>query len=157
MSKLVIYYSLSENTKEAAQIIANGIGADLVRINTVKPMPETFASQIMYGGMLATFGIKPKVTGIPEDILSYDEIIIGTPIWAGKHSPAVNTLINKKGVAEKITGVFTLSGSGENDKCIENLKKILPNLDKVISLVDRNSENANTNIQKCNEFIECYR
>ena len=45
MKRLVVYYSLSGNTEEAAQKIAEKLGADLLKVDTVKAMPKSFAAQ----------------------------------------------------------------------------------------------------------------
>lgn len=153
MKRAVVYYSLSGNTKEAAEKIAKEIGADLIQIDQLKPMPKSKASQMMFGGMKATFGMKPEIKGVPENISEYDEIIIGTPIWASKPAPAVNTFIKKKGVADRITSVFTFSGGGDNDKCIEYLSKLLPNMKNQVALADRENKLAEGNEANIENFI----
>ena len=102
-------------------------------------MPEEKEKQMMLGGMKAIFGTCPAIKGMPENILTYDEIIIGTPIWAGKNAPAMNTLLKSHEIRDKVTAVVTLSGGGDNDKCIAGLKKKLPNLAHTVALADRNS------------------
>lgn len=154
MRRAVVYYSLSENTKEAAEMIASKIGADIYRIGTKKKMPKSFASQIMFGGLQATFGLKPAITYVPENLFEYDEIILGTPIWAGKHSPAINTLIHKYHIENKVVAVFTLSGGGDNDQCIPTLEKLLPNLKCNVALADKNNEKAAENAALIDSFIE---
>lgn len=136
MKRAIVYYSLTGNTKSVAEKLAAELGADLFALGTVNPMPEKFSARIMYGGMQATFGLKPKITGVPENILSYDEIIAGTPVWAGKHAPALHTFFHMPGVNEKVTAVFTVCGGGENKNCIPNLKKLLPALKHTVSLVE---------------------
>lgn len=64
MKKAVVYYSLSGNTKEAAEKIAKEIGADLIHIDQMKAMPESKATQMFVGGMKATFGMKPQIKGV---------------------------------------------------------------------------------------------
>ena len=41
MKRLVVYYSLSGNTEEAAKKIAEALGADLLKLETVKKMPKS--------------------------------------------------------------------------------------------------------------------
>lgn len=154
MKRAIIFYSLTNNTKEAAEIIANKLEADLYRIDTVKPMAEEKSKQMMFGGMQATFGMSPAIKGMPDDILHYDDIVIGTPIWAGKNAPAINTLLKTKGVKEKVTAVFTFSGGGDNDTCIARLQKKLPNLSNTVALADRNNAAAPKNMDKINAFVE---
>ena len=44
MSKAVIYYSLTGNTKEAAKEIARKLGAKLFEIDLAKPLPRKQAT-----------------------------------------------------------------------------------------------------------------
>lgn len=154
MKTAVIYYSLSENTKEAAETIASALDADCIRIGTVKPMPTGRTQQIMYGGMLATFGLKPQITGVPENLDSYDRIILGTPVWAGKMAPAILTLLSNPAVPEKVTAVFALSGSGNAESCLARMKKKLPNLTVTASLADHYNELSAKNAEKTTAFFE---
>lgn len=45
MSKAVIYYSLTGNTKEAAKEIARKLGAKLFEIDLAKPLPRKPAAK----------------------------------------------------------------------------------------------------------------
>lgn len=156
MKRAIIYYSLSNNTKEAAEKIATSLEADIYRIDFVKPLPNNKAGQMIEGGRQATFGVKPEIKGQPEDIASYDEIIIGTPIWAGKCASPFNTLFENKALCEKVTAVFTYSGGGDNDGCIKALTKILPNMKRNVALADSKSKFASTNDAKLDEFIKFF-
>ena len=126
MSKAVIYYSLTGNTKEAAKEIARKLGAKLFEIDLAKPLPRKPAAKMLVGGMQSTFGRTPKIKGVPDNIDYYDEIILGTPIWAGLPAAPVNTFIKKYGVADRINAVFTFSGGGTMTdvlhSCQRNLK-----------------------------------
>ena len=157
MSKLIIYYSLSNNTQEAAEYLARELGADLSRIELVKPMPDDFKKQILVGGMQSTFNMTPKIKGVPSNIDEYEEIIVGGPIWAGKIAAPINTFIKKYHIAEKVTAVFTCSGGGDNDKCIALLEKILPNMKANVPLADRSHNTAVDNIEKLKNFVEVIR
>ena len=46
MKRIVVYYSLSGNTGEAAKQIAKGLGADLLKLETKRKMPKSFAAQL---------------------------------------------------------------------------------------------------------------
>lgn len=155
MSKrIVVFYSLTDNTKEAAKIIADGIGADVVRLKTVKDMPKNQGKKFLIGGMQAIIGMKPAIERIDVNFEDYDEIVLGTPIWAGKNAPALNTFLKDNNIRRKVTAVFTFSGGGDNDKCITALKKILPNLRCSVALADRSIELSKENTAKLSSFIE---
>ncbi len=153
MSRAVIYYSLTGNTEKTAKLIAEKTGADLIRIDTVKPMPKGFKSQIMYGGMLATFGMKPELKDVPEKLGQYDDIIMGTPVWAGTFAPAFKTLFARYPLADKVTAVFTYSGSGDNSKCIARLSKFMPRLKDSVSLFDESKGPREENKAPLEDFI----
>jgi len=153
MKRAIIYYSLSENTKDAAEKIASELEIPAFRIDLVTPLPTEKGKQMMTGGMQATFGLKPPITGVPDDLSSYDDIIIGTPIWAGKTASPINTLLREYGIADKVTSVFTCSGGGDNDKCIKRLRKILKNLKSEVALIDKNYKPENENNSKLSDFI----
>lgn len=156
MKKAIIYYSLSKNTKEWAEKIAAAIGADAYQIDTVKPMPEGKNQQIMFGGMQATFGLRPAIKGVPANLSEYDEILLGTPIWAGKMAPAFNTFLKKNPVQGKVTGVFMLSGSGNAEKCDAKCRQMFPNLKATASLVDHYNELSKGNEEKVAEFVKAF-
>ena len=153
MSKAVVYYSLSGNTKEAAVEIARKLGAKIFEIEPLKPLPQNTVRQMIVGGMQSTFGRKPQIKGVPDNIDYYDEIILGTPIWAGMPAAPVNTFIKKYGIADKIDAVFTFSGGGDNDRCMAQLSKTLKNIKNQVALADRNSEMAKNNHDKLEKFI----
>ena len=54
MKRLILYYSLTGHTRAAAEQLAAQTAATLCEIRTVKPMPTSRFSQIMYGGMLSS-------------------------------------------------------------------------------------------------------
>ena len=153
MKRAVIYFSLSNNTKDVAEKIAALCEADIYRMEMVKSLPEKFSKQIMIGGMQSTFGMKPKIKGLPEDITSYDEIILGTPIWAGKCASPVNSVLANSELCKKIVAVFTFSGGGDNAKCERQLRGKLPNVKHIIALADRQNDLSKNNSAKVEEFI----
>ena len=153
MNRAVVYYSLSGNTKEAAKIIARKLGAKILEIDLVKPLPKNTVRQMLVGGMQSTFGRRPKIKGVPDNIDYYDEIILGMPVWAGMPASPVNTFIKNYGVADKIDAVFTFSGGGDNDRCLAQLSKSLKNIKSQVALADRNSNAAKDIQEKLEKFV----
>ena len=153
MNRAVVYYSLSGNTKEAAKVIARKLGAKIFEIDLVKSLPKNTVRQMLVGGMQSTFGRRPKIKGVPDNIGYYDEIILGMPVWAGMPASPVNTFIKNYGVADKIDAVFTFSGGGDNDRCLAQLSKSLKNIKSQVALADRNSNAAKDNQEKLEKFV----
>lgn len=153
MNRAVVYYSLSGNTKEAAKVIARKLGAKIFEIDLVKPLPKNTVRQMLVGGMQSTFGRRPKIKGVPDNIDYYDEIILGMPVWAGMPASPVNTFIKNYGVADKIDAVFTFSGGGDNDRCFAQLSKSLKNIKSQVALADRNNNASKDNEEKLEKFV----
>ena len=62
-------------------------------IELLKPLPQNTVRQMIVDGMQSTFGRKPQIKGVPDNIDYYDEIILGTPIWAGMPAAPVYTCL----------------------------------------------------------------
>lgn len=154
MKKAVVFYSLSGNTQAAAKEIAEGIGADLIELKLVKPFPTEKSKQLALGGMQAMFGMKPAIQELSKNIKEYDELILGTPIWAGTIAASVHSFLNKYQVLDKIVAVFTFSGGGDNKRCIAKLSKRLPRLKVEVALANRDSDLAIHNADKIHHFIK---
>lgn len=154
MKRAIIYYSLSDNTKEAAEYLAEKLQADTYRIELTKPMPDKMWKQMLTGGMQSSFGMTPQIKGEPDNVDEYDEIIIGTPIWAGKAAAPMNSLLKHDEIADKVVAVFTFSGGGDNEKCISNLSKKLKNMRRSVALADRSNGASGNNYKMLDEFME---
>ncbi len=153
MKRIVVYYSLSGNTEEVAKKIANELGADILKVDTAKPMPKAFIAQILVGGGQVAMNKVPEIMPIEKNMADYDEIILGTPIWNSKGVPAINAFLNLEGTTDKVKYVFFTSGGGDIDKAVDALKKKLPNLKNSVSLLDRKNIDFASNEGKIKEFI----
>ncbi len=154
MKRLVVYYSLSGNTEEAAKKIAEELGADLLKLETVRKMPESFAAQIIVGGGQVVFNHIPRLKPMDKDVSAYDEIILGSPIWNSKGVPAVNAFLKDKEAASKVMSLFFLSAGGDTEKGLQAITKQLPNLRNSVSLLDRKSKGSEENGEKIASFTE---
>ena len=153
MKRLVVYYSLTGNTEEAAEKIAKALDADMLRLETVKDMPKSFAARMLVGGGQVAFNRIPELKPIEVDINSYDEIILGSPIWNSKGVPAVNAFLKDKEAAAKVTSLFFSSGGGKVEKGLAAITKLLPSLKNTVSLLDRKHEDSKDNDAKIEEFV----
>ena len=154
MKRLVVYYSLTGNTEEAAEKVAKALNADLLKLETVKDMPKSFAARIIVGGGQVAFNRIPELKPIDVDVASYDEIILGSPIWNSKGVPAVSAFLQDESAAAKVTSLFFSSGGGKVEKGLNAITKLLPNLKNTASLLDRKHENSKQNDAKIEEFIK---
>lgn len=111
MKTLVVYYSRTGSTKTVASSLAERLGADLEEIvdKTHRKGPVGWLRSAKDGatGKLTVIG------GIRYNPSDYDMVIIGTPVWAGRLSPAVRTYLTGR-VDSPPRVAFFLTASGED-------------------------------------------
>ena len=130
MKTAIVYYSMSGNTKFAADKIADSLKPyskiDIIRIDPQKTYPDKGAKKFLWGGKSAVMGESPEL--VPYEFRSedYDRIIIGTPVWASTFAPPIRTFINENPeISGKQIVVFTCFSGGGADKAIEKMKKYI--------------------------------
>lgn len=154
MKTLVVYYSLEGNTKEAAEKIAAALSADILPLIPVKEIPKKGLLKFLHGGAGATKGKGTELQPYTLDAAEYDAIILGTPVWAGKPSMAMNQFLSDLKAPEKVLGAFAFAASGNCDKCLALLQSKLPSIRYTVGLADRNSQKlAPANEGKIEKFI----
>ncbi|MDD5142047.1 metalloregulator ArsR/SmtB family transcription factor [Methanoregula sp.] len=102
----VIYYSYSGITRHVAEGIRNASGCDLVEVRT----RAAYSSFTAYtkGVLRSRKGLCDPIEPGEIDVSGYDLLIIGTPVWAWKPSPAINAAVKAlRGCEGKMAVVFT--------------------------------------------------
>lgn len=122
MKTLVVFYSLDGNAEFIAEVIGNKLQADIVKLETVKPFPKEGCGKYFKGGMSVVLKSKPKLANQIIDISAYDNIVIGTPVWASSFASPINTFISKYKISGKKLALFLTSGGPDVEKCFDKLK-----------------------------------
>ncbi|MFX0098143.1 MAG: flavodoxin family protein [Candidatus Hodarchaeota archaeon] len=122
---LVVYYSLTGNTKLLAETIAASINSDILGIKPVKELNPDNIMKYLWGGYQAVMSTKPKLEAFEINPLEYDVLFIGTPVWAWKHSPPINSFIKKHDLSGKKVALFTCGGD-YSPKAMMRFKKAIP-------------------------------
>ncbi|MDD1685890.1 metalloregulator ArsR/SmtB family transcription factor [Methanoregula sp.] len=102
----VIYYSYSGITRGIAEGIRNASGCDIIEIRTKTP----YSSFTVYttGVLRSRKGDCDPIVPDEIDVSQYDILIIGTPVWAWKPSPAINAAVQAlQGCEGKMAVIFT--------------------------------------------------
>ena len=125
MSKrLVLYYSLGENTRMIAEKIAQKTGADLEEIDTEVPYTGTYNEIVTQGQEEVNRGYMPKMKPLTVDIQDYEEIYIGTPTWWYTMAPVVLTLLHDHDFTGKTVILFQ-THAGWPGHCLKDMEKEL--------------------------------
>ncbi|MBS3781937.1 MAG: flavodoxin family protein [Candidatus Thermoplasmatota archaeon] len=94
MKYLVVYYSRTGNTKKVGLKIAETLNCDEKEIFDKKD--RSGALGFLRGGWDAWRENKTEIYNNHDGLTNHDHLIIGTPVWAGKPTPAIRTYIEKR-------------------------------------------------------------
>ncbi len=131
MAKLFIYFSNSGNGELVAEKLKEK-EYDIVKVVPKKNLPKSFPSLILKGGFLAGIKNKMKIQDLNVDFSSYDEIVIGSPIWNGGITPPINTVLAMPELKEKKLSFILYAGGGQAPKSIKRLNKEFPGAEIVV-------------------------
>lgn len=112
MATAIVYYSLSGNTKTAAEYLARELDAALIRIeeNTSR---NGFLGFMKSGFQAATRRMS-KVVGEPwAEAADYDTLYLLTPIWASNGTPAMNAFLENADFSGRRVTVVTFQADPE--------------------------------------------
>ena len=122
MKKIFIYYSLSGNGDLVAEYLSKKDIA-IRKVNTSETLSKNMVLRIITGGFKAMINYKDKLVGFDNDIASYNEIIIGSPIWNSRLSSPINSVLDKINLSNKKITFILYSGSGKAIKAHELINK----------------------------------
>jgi len=120
---LILYSSLTGNTKACCEALQGELQADIMEIKDVKDRSGKWGFFKTAIGSL--FGSHTKIEPENPDLSSYSSIIIGSPIWTGKLSMATRTLIDKNSFEGKKVILFTTTNAFEKEKYKEKSKDLV--------------------------------
>lgn len=124
MKKLVIYYSLSGNTRALSTAIAEAIDADILELKPEKDIKEKGFLKYFWGGKEVVMKKEPKLYPLEKNPNEYDILVIGTPVWAGSFAPAIRTFLNTVKLDNKKLALFC-THEGAKGNIFDNMKKYL--------------------------------
>ncbi len=120
---LILYSSLTGNTKACCEALQKELQAELIEIKDVTDRSGKWGFFKTAIGSL--FGSHTKIEPENPDLSSYSSIIIGSPIWTGKLSMATRTFIDKNSFAGKKIILFTTTNAFEKEKYKEKSKDLV--------------------------------
>jgi flavodoxin len=119
MKSVVIYYSYSGNTAAVAGVLADEIGADLVKTEDVIK-PGKFKAYVL-GAVAARKEKAWPVKPLNIDLSGYNRVFIGAPVWWGKQAPEINGVIDQLDLKGKKVVVFVTLGGHNSDEALKAL------------------------------------
>jgi flavodoxin len=155
LKSLVVYYTRSGNSRFIAETIAAEIGADVEEVIDLKK--RTGILGWLRGGRDARQGKETEIAPTKKTPANYELIVVGTPIWAGNPTPAINTYLKKNDLSGKKVAAFFSQG-GKKIVGVDEVKALVPNSTWVVELSIisslKNKEESNKQIAEwCKTLI----
>jgi len=123
MSACIVYHSETGNTKQVAEYGARATGATLIPVRDLAGYNKV--TMYILGIPRARAGDRAVIEPPVIDVSAFDLVVVGSPVWAFRPTPAANAAIaalhgceGKKGI------VFITSGGGPRD-ALDFMKKAL--------------------------------
>ena len=98
---LVVYFSRSGNTQAVAEHIRAFTGADVFRVEPVKPYPQDYRQCTDAAKEELEKQARPAIKGKVENIGQYDTVFIGYPVWATNAPQAVFSFLSQYNLSGK--------------------------------------------------------
>ncbi len=128
---LVVYFSATGNTQAIAEIIADGMSANIYEIIAEVPYTE---ADLDYGdnNSRSTIemndpSVRPGISGMIESIEQYDIIYIGYPIWWGEAPRILDTFVESHDFTDKTVIPFCTSASSGMGASARGLEELAGN------------------------------
>ena len=125
---LVAYFSATNTTKGVAEHIANGLNADIYEIVPEDPYTD---ADLNYNDNNSRTTIemndpdaRPAISGSVEDMVQYDIVFIGYPIWWGDAPRIISTFVESYDFSGKTIVPFCTSGGSGIGSSASNLEQL---------------------------------
>ena len=111
---LVIYFSLSGNTKRAAEYIQRKTDGDIEELRPINPYAG-YDDAASRGEDEKDNNIHPNIQDLQSDLSQYDDIYIGFPTWWNQPPMLIHTFLEQNDLSGKTIIPFSTSMSSSID------------------------------------------
>jgi flavodoxin len=123
---LIVYYSLTGNTKFIAEKIRSELNSDILPLKPIKQLKANSGMRYFWGGFQAYMNKKPKLEDYTIKPEEYDLLVLGTPVWAWRYSPPIHSFINNHDLSGKNVALW-MCYAGDGVKAMQKFKELLEN------------------------------
>ncbi|MBO0452274.1 flavodoxin [Candidatus Enterococcus murrayae] len=122
---IVVYYSLTENTRAVAEEIQKQAEGASLRIETQEPYPEEYDEVLDIVQAQRERNELPAIVSKEITLADYDVIYLGAPIWFGEPALPVEKWLSENDLAGKKVYPFFTSGSSSINESMKHYTKLL--------------------------------
>ncbi len=146
MKSLVVYYSRSGNTRFVAEQVCREIGGDVEEI-VDKKKRNGFLGFVL-SGYDATRGKVTTIEPVKRSPRDYDLVVVGTPMWNKRITPAVRTYLKGNNFSGKQVALFCTNLGSNPARVFKTLKELMPGCSFVGELTITNARKDREKTEK---------
>lgn len=126
-SVVVIDGKVLGNTQYVAQLIRNTTGADMFRIEPLKPYPTDHRTLVKLAKKEQKGNERPAIAGQVENMEAYDTVFIGYPTWWADMPMVLYTFLESYDLSGKTVIAFNTHGGSSFSNTISTIAGLQPN------------------------------
>lgn len=126
-SILIVYFSWSGNTENAAQIIGQKTGAQVVELELVEPYSSNYNTVLDESQEDLNSDYHPELITHIDNMDDYDVILLGCPNWWATIPMPIVSFLESYDFSDKVIIPFCSHGGGGFGQSIADISKLVPN------------------------------
>lgn len=132
---LVIYASVSGNTRRVAERLADLLQADLEELKPKKPYPTEYRALVNAVKADIANGVLPELELMEADVRQYDRVFVGSPNWCHTLAAPIEVFLREHDLAGKTAALFFTHAGGGKDNAERDFAHFCPNANRTSMLV----------------------
>ncbi|MDD1678478.1 MAG: NAD(P)H-dependent oxidoreductase [Methanomicrobiales archaeon] len=116
-----VFHSETGHTRRLIDRCAAAAGGDKIEIKDLENYGRI--TKFLRGGKRARQGLLDPIDPAEVDVTNYSTVVIGSPVWAGMPTPAVNAAIKALKGAEDKKAIIVVSCGGNPGQSLEVMQK----------------------------------
>lgn len=156
MNSLVVFYSRTGKTEFVAEEIAEQLDSDVEIIIDKKNRDGIM--RWIEAGVEAIIEAETEIEPTQHSPSNYDLIVLGSPVWSGRISPAIRTYLNNHDLSDREIALFNTNDSDETQNTFDTMKDLAGNHspvgELVLSKVSKNDGKVKERVRKWTDKIK---
>ena len=150
---LIVYFSHTGTTRNAAELVYSSVGGDMVEITPVNQYPGVYSELLNQAQSEISSDARPAINVDIDDISKYNTILVGYPIWWNTVPPVVRTFFDSYDLSRKTIMPFCTSGGSGINGSMTKVRELCPN-SNVIQGIEADNQTVINNWLRNNGLIE---
>jgi hypothetical protein len=127
--KAIIYHTMSKRRR--SEVIAKGIKGDHYEIKGTKRPIKFYPFQLFYYGFITVANKKVNLQPLHIDFAKYDEIVLVSPVWAGRVNAYMRQFLKDNQFHDKKVTIIA-SCDGGYEKYFDSYKGLIDGCNTIV-------------------------